>query len=415
MSQPTIELQMIVKNGAATLARCLGSVAPVVDRIVIGDTGSTDTTVEMARRFGAEVFAVEWEQDFARARNRVLERATCEWVLVLDADEMLDSAEHGKIRALAERDEVAAYDVWRWNYIRESHGRSGEQAAIPNPVVMEEARAYPAYALSLNTRMFRRHAGIVFEHCVHETVAGRVDALGLKRAEADFVIHHFGQAEDAEQVRQGKNELYQELGLKKLRAEPENARAYFEVGLGELEHFKRPAAALAYFERACALKPDDGKAFLFAGVCLTRLGRCAEALQRLARAHALGARGPVLHEAMGDAHFHAAQYGEARAAYEQALRAGGVSPVTRAKLGAAEVHLGLAEQGIQRMRQAVQAAPEFPELYDILIAGALLGGNVALAAQTAEARLEVGQPEDGHIRLAAELRAMEQTTKAMAS
>src|SRR6202020_2762114 len=109
------------------------------------------------------------------------------------------------------------------------------------------------------------------------------------------VIHHFGQAEDAEAVRRGKNELYQELGRKKIQSDPNDARGYFELGLGELEHYRRPAAALAYFEHAASLMPRYAAAWLFAGICLVRVGKNAEALRQIAMAHGLGLRTPVLY------------------------------------------------------------------------------------------------------------------------
>jgi tetratricopeptide (TPR) repeat protein len=394
---------MIVKDGAATLGRCLESVSPFVDRIVIGDTGSADDSIDIGRHFGAEVYEIPWEQDFARARNRVLERAKCDWVLVLDSDEMLDTQAPSLMEQAIARTDVHAYDIWRWNYLREVHSRSGEQAPLPNPVVVEASRSFPTYALSLNTRLFRRHAEIYFEYCVHETVANRVDALGLTRMPAEFVIHHFGQAEDPEAIRRGKNELYQELGRKKIQSDPKDARGYFELGLGELEHYRRPAAALAYFERAASLMPRYAAAWLFAGICLVRVGRHAEALRRMAMAHGLGLRTPVLYEAIGDAHFHAGEYGKAREAYEQALAVGGISSLNRAKLGACETHVGLKEQGTRSIQDAIEASPEFGELYDILVAAALLAGDLPLAAQTAEARLAVGAPEGFHYQLAVEL------------
>ncbi|HEX4037776.1 MAG TPA: hypothetical protein VHX37_06940 [Acidobacteriaceae bacterium] len=104
-------------------------------------------------------------------------------------------------------------------------------------------------------------------------------------------------------------------------------------------------------------------------------------------------------------HFHAERFAEARAAYIEMERAGEASPASQAKLGAAEVRLGDVGTGIARMRAAVKSAPGFAELYDILSAGALLGGNVELAAQTAEARLSVGKPEPFHYELAAALHA----------
>lgn len=404
----TLELSMIVKNGGAALARCLRSARPFVDRISIGDTGSTDETVETARRFGAEVVAVPWEEDFAEARNRVLERATCDWVLVLDADEMLDEWSGRRIRECVASAEagVGAFENWRWNYVRDLNTRLGERLARRNPGVVAEAREYPAYVLTPTTRVFRRRAGLGYEGRVHETILGRLKGLDLTMGSADFVVHHFGFAEDGDAERRRKNEAYQKMGEKKLaEGGAADAQALFELGLGELEHFKRPRAALEYFERACAADEQYAAGWLFAGVCLIRLGRLGEAMERLERAGALGLQSGVYYQALGDAHFHAERFAEARAAYAEVERMGEGSPASRAKMGAAEVRLGAVDEGIRRMQAAVESDPGFAELYDILTAGALLGGRVELAAETAMARLKVGKPEAFHFQLAAGLRA----------
>lgn len=55
---PTVELSMIVKNGAPGIARCLASVQGIADRITIGDTGSTEDTLQIAREFGASIVSV---------------------------------------------------------------------------------------------------------------------------------------------------------------------------------------------------------------------------------------------------------------------------------------------------------------------------------------------------------------------
>jgi glycosyltransferase involved in cell wall biosynthesis len=57
-ARPTLELSMIVKNGAHGLARCLDSVDGIVDRIILDDTGSTDETLDIAEHYGAEVASV---------------------------------------------------------------------------------------------------------------------------------------------------------------------------------------------------------------------------------------------------------------------------------------------------------------------------------------------------------------------
>lgn len=398
--KPTVEVSMIVKDGASCLARCLKSAAPFVDRIVVGDTGSSDESAAIARDHGAEVIPIPWEDDFSRARNRVLAQRKCDWILVLDADEMLDEAGGALIRQLAEDSGVHAYHNPRWNYVCDASTRLGYQAARPNPFLVEEARQYPAYVSLPTTRLFRGHPEIYYEGCVHETVTKRLAALGLPTARAEFVVHHFGHAEEPESVRLKKNDVYQALGEKKLNANPADAQALIEMGLAELEHARRPAVALEHFERACRLSPRSATAWLYGGMCMARLGKLPEALERLERATTLGLQSAVLYQALGDVHYHAGRFAQARLAYTQVAVQGEACPLSEAKLGASEVHLGMARDGIMRMQRAVASAPAFAELYDMLAAGALLSGDVMLAARTLETRLRMGNVTPFQFRLA---------------
>ena len=83
-----ISLVMIVKNEEKNLAKCLNSVENLVDEIVIVDSGSTDKTIEIAKTFGAKIFKREFDS-FSNQKNYALSIATNEWVLHLDADEVL--------------------------------------------------------------------------------------------------------------------------------------------------------------------------------------------------------------------------------------------------------------------------------------------------------------------------------------
>src|ERR1700689_1973012 len=80
---------MIVRNAENDLRPCLESARPLVDQIVVIDTGSTDRTQEIAAEFGATVVSFPWTDHFADARNAALAPITTDWVLVLDADEEL--------------------------------------------------------------------------------------------------------------------------------------------------------------------------------------------------------------------------------------------------------------------------------------------------------------------------------------
>lgn len=85
----TLALVMIARDEARCIARCLKSVAPWVDQMIVLDTGSKDQTVAIARKCGAEVYHFEWCNDFSAARNAALDLSDADWNLVLDADEWL--------------------------------------------------------------------------------------------------------------------------------------------------------------------------------------------------------------------------------------------------------------------------------------------------------------------------------------
>lgn len=80
---------MIVKNEAVFLEGCLSSLRDHINEIIIVDTGSVDTTPEIAASFGCSVLHFKWQDDFAAARNFALENASGDWILYIDADERL--------------------------------------------------------------------------------------------------------------------------------------------------------------------------------------------------------------------------------------------------------------------------------------------------------------------------------------
>lgn len=84
-----LALVMIARDEAARITRCLESVAPHVDTMLVLDTGSSDATVELAQASGAEVHHFSWCDNFAAARNAALELSHADWNLILDADEWI--------------------------------------------------------------------------------------------------------------------------------------------------------------------------------------------------------------------------------------------------------------------------------------------------------------------------------------
>ncbi|UTR15323.1 glycosyltransferase [Salipaludibacillus sp. LMS25] len=96
----TISLCMIVKNEEKVLARCLETVKDLVDEINIVDTGSEDRTVEIAKEYTDRIFFYEWTGDFAAARNESFKYATKDYILYLDADDVILEEDQEKLKKL---------------------------------------------------------------------------------------------------------------------------------------------------------------------------------------------------------------------------------------------------------------------------------------------------------------------------
>ncbi len=102
LKMPTISLCMIVKNEEKNIVRCLDSVADLVDEIIIVDTGSTDRTVEAASGYTKKVYVYPWTDDFSEARNYSFSKASMDYCMWLDADDILEKKEHEKFLQLKE-------------------------------------------------------------------------------------------------------------------------------------------------------------------------------------------------------------------------------------------------------------------------------------------------------------------------
>ena len=96
----TISLCMIVKNEEAILGRCLDSIREAVDEIIIVDTGSTDNTRKVARKYTEKIYDFEWVDDFSSARNFAYSKATMDYQMWMDADDVLPESQLAKLLRL---------------------------------------------------------------------------------------------------------------------------------------------------------------------------------------------------------------------------------------------------------------------------------------------------------------------------
>jgi glycosyltransferase involved in cell wall biosynthesis len=168
-----ISVCMIVKNESDHLERCLRSVHGRVAEIIIIDTGSTDDSPAISRRYGARIVRAPWENDFAKARNIGLERATSPWILVLDADEEVRASEWSSLPPLLAAPDVLGYYVKLVSFI----GDTSHEESVVDSVC----------------RLFRNHAHIRFRGAIHEEVVTSIREIpGSSLASCEFAIHHYG-------------------------------------------------------------------------------------------------------------------------------------------------------------------------------------------------------------------------------
>ena len=270
MEKPTISLCMIAKNEEEYLEQCLNSVKDIVDEIIIIDTGSTDKTKEIAKRFcdmrvssrtrsqlTVKIFDFKWIDDFSAARNESIRHATKEWILVLDADEAVDEESKKKIKEMIKDKENDAFLFLQKNYTNES-----SIAGFVSEEHKNKGKTYSGWYGSFIARLFRNKKGYEFEGIVHELVEPSIERKQGRIIATDIQLHHYGNAEPA--IAKKKRQFYLELCRKKVNNKPD-ASSYYECGIlyKENNDFEN---AISSLKKAIELNPKHNMAFYELGI-----------------------------------------------------------------------------------------------------------------------------------------------------
>ncbi len=233
----TLSLCMIVRDEEDMLGRCLAAVAPAVDEIVIVDTGSRDATIEIARSFGARVIAYEWADSFCEPRNISFDAATGDWLICLDADQVLVSEDAAMLRELTGH-------VWREAFYLVETSHVGE--------------ADDGYAVVNNRlRMFRNRPEYRFTGRVHEQISHTLPLYAPGRVVQTSVrLEHYGYLKS---VLDSKAKVQRNIRLLRVEVDenPTDASLRFTLG-SEYAAAGDDEAALPEFERAWALMTAGG-------------------------------------------------------------------------------------------------------------------------------------------------------------
>lgn len=226
MKYQTISLCMIVKDEEKTLERCLLSVKEIVDEIIIVDTGSTDKTLEIARKFTTNIHFFEWNGNFSEARNYATQFATSDYVLSLDADEYLEAdSKHLLLEPLTK----SYYFLRIRNVIR--------------PGIVDNHSF---------TRLFRRDIGFIYKGAIHEQI-NITDFPHLEGEGLSVLIHHEGYNKKIMQEK-NKNTRNMKIIEEELNENP-TAFGYFNLGT-QYKSIAQHEKAVQAYRKSYAINPN---------------------------------------------------------------------------------------------------------------------------------------------------------------
>lgn len=309
-SGPKLSLVMIVKNEERFLRNCLESAKDIVDEIVIVDTGSSDSTLDIAREFNAKIVSHIWEDDFSAARNVSISHATGDWALWLDADEEIGPGTGAAFRETMKNApaNVGAYMVEICNYLQSTVRKEDTEKAVHHAC-----------------RLFRLVPGLRFEGRIHEQNLRSLQQLGYTYARKQGMrIDHFGYAGEIMNLR-NKHERFIRMLKREVDECPEEGFRHFHLfNLGNAYFTQGDLHNAAHYLGLAAEKPDVTEEFtvtLFTELAtsLHRLGRSPEGLKVCEKADELGLKEPSIEFARGYCLLHVKRYEEAEMAFHAAL------------------------------------------------------------------------------------------------
>jgi glycosyltransferase involved in cell wall biosynthesis len=303
----TLSLCMIVKDEATNLHGCLPNVMGLVDEIILVDTGSSDYTKAVAKGYGAKVFDAPWTGDFAAARNESLKHATGDWILVLDADEMLAQKGQDELHRLLQDSTCEAFFLPIINY-----AGAGEQQVRTSVL-----------------RLFRNRPEYRFEGAIHEQILPAIQRRGGAIGLAPVTIQHYGYL-DTEIERQGKVKRNLAIALAEVEKKPKDSLALYGLGMEYLRS-KEYELALQAFKRSMEHLPSQtvqyaSRLMLDIALCLYMTGRSELALEFLGDAQRLYPTYTDLWHLQGHIHLSRGECAEAAEAFRECLRKGESDP-----------------------------------------------------------------------------------------
>ena len=281
---------MITRDEEQFLERCLDSVQPIVDEIIVVDTGSVDRTREVADSFRARIYDFAWVDDFSAARNYSLSKASGDWILSLDADECISENDHGLFKNLVGNISPGslAYSFITRNYINDPN----QVGWTANDGIYATEEAGGGWIPTEKVRLFPNRDQVKYAYAVHEMVEPSLQRLNIKIKGCAIPIHHYGSL--FKDHKKSKMLTYYQMGKKKLNATGNDKVALYELAV-QAGIIGKAEEATELWQKFIAEKTDQPEAFVHLATAYFQLQEYRSALQASKRALALD---PTMKEAL---------------------------------------------------------------------------------------------------------------------
>ncbi len=278
---PKISLCMIAKDEEQFLRQSLESVKTLVDEIIIViDDRSTDGTRKVAEEYGAKIEMFRWKEDFSAARNRSLELATGDWILVIDADEELKPSGVAKIKRIVNDKENNKKKIIGFALEQRTYHLKDRSRYIPLKKRWEMSN-YTGYKTNFLVRLFKNDKRIRFKHKVHEIVEEAIRKHKGEIIKTDIVLHHFAALKGME-FYLDKIKMYTEIMYQQLKDDPENVRYLYQAGNIFFDN-EEYDLALQYYGKAAQKNPNYRLIYSDIAQCHLKKGNIIEAIKNYNR------------------------------------------------------------------------------------------------------------------------------------
>lgn len=246
-----ISVCVIARNEDNHIEECLKRLRPCKFEVIVVDTGSVDRTIELASKYTDKVYQYEWCSDFSAARNFSIEKATNDWILVIDCDEYLENVNLLNVAKMCEENPDKVGMITR-----------------NNPYIIQGVRSVMTETIG---RFFNRNY-CHYEGSIHERVKLK-DGTLPETFELPLTIYHEGYVAESDKRTKATRNL--EMLLKDLNENGDNPYTYYQLGRNYVSLNDVKKAAM-YYEKGLSMPVNPKDSYVQSmmesyGYCLMEL------------------------------------------------------------------------------------------------------------------------------------------------